>query len=152
MPPPRIPATAMASTICGNASMISTMRMIMLSTAPPYHPAIMPSTVPITNVTATRTTAENIEVRAPMRTREKTHLPYRSVPKRYFALGEAFMFAAFVAFGSFGTISGASSPMSIRTPARVRKTQSLRFCFLRAVIVRSMRSPHICPTLGSRRR
>ena len=106
-----------------------------LSTAPPHQPAIMPSAVPITKVTATRTTAENIDVLAPMITREKTHLPYLSVPKRCSASGEAFICEAFVALGSFGTMSGAKIPMSISAAARTRNITSLRRLFFLASMV-----------------
>ena len=50
-------------------------RMTRLSTAPPYHPAIRPSAVPAAKVMATSATAEKMEVRDPISTREQTQRP-----------------------------------------------------------------------------
>ena len=75
MPPPRMPATAMASTICGKASITSARRMISVSATPPYQPASRPSTEPARKVIPTSATAEKMEVLAPISTREQTQRP-----------------------------------------------------------------------------
>ena len=65
----------MASTIWGKASITSASRITSASITPPYQPASMPSAVPTAKVTPTRATAEKMEVRAPISTREQTHRP-----------------------------------------------------------------------------
>ena len=129
MPPPKMPATAMASTICGKASSTSAIRMITVSSMPPYQPAAIPAKVPAKKVTATSATAASTEVLAPASTRERIHLPRLSQPKGNSAQGAAFMDMALVAFGLCGAKNGARMAITTRAAARTRNIRRRRRFF-----------------------
>lgn len=78
---PRRPAMAIASTRPGKEIIISAIRMITASTAPPKYPARIPRAVPTTKMTATRHSVMVRDDLVPYITLESTSLPSLSVPQ-----------------------------------------------------------------------
>src|SRR5580658_3841143 len=80
IPVPMTAASRIARTTSGNASTMSTVRMMMLSAMPPRKPAMPPSTTPTHSVIASTDDATSNDTRAPMMSRLAMSRPRRSVP------------------------------------------------------------------------
>ena len=76
----------------GKHIMISVIRMITLSTTPPYRPAMEPSSTPMTSLNMVAKIPTLIDTRPPQARRVRISRPSSSVPSRCCAVGALSIF------------------------------------------------------------
>lgn len=145
---PKIAMTTMASNVAGKAITASIRRMDTLSNAPPKKPANIPILIPSKAAMATELTPMPREDRAPYKIRENVSRPYSSVPIQCCRDGGARRGPTFIANGSYGVRTGASSAKRRITPSIISPIFPFVLChsFEKAFsFFQSYVSPHLIP-------